>query len=130
MFYTYFAKNNASLSLGANNDIPLINKVLSDYIFTADITTNGSGVEFLYSLFDINPTNASIPSGTPLGYLEFMYTNHSRVSTFDLTIDPPESVSVSDFALWKWNETLRNWELIPAIELETMITINRSFFVG
>jgi hypothetical protein len=123
-FFSFFMKSNASLSLGANNDIPLVNRVLTDYTFTADITTSGPGVEFLYSLFDMNPVNASIPTGTPLGYLELMYTNHSRVTSCELTVDPPESINVGNIALWKWNETLFVWEQIPTAELATMLTIN------
>lgn len=121
-----FAKNNVSLQIG-NYIIDLDNYFIPEFEFTVNITTNSTGCEFYYTMLDINPTNESLPIGTPLFYGDMMINNHTKLAdNFTLEVRFPVSIDIDDINLYLSGWFDGSWQTMPIDAMNKILTYNSS----
>ncbi|MFX1391924.1 MAG: hypothetical protein ACFE9Z_17805, partial [Promethearchaeota archaeon] len=124
-YIAIFAKNRVILQSGLNS-ITLDNYYIPDITLSINITTNSLGCELYYAILDINPTNESLPVGTPIFYGDLMINNHTLVEgNFTMEVQLPLTIDLNDVNLHLsgWYPSMGGWLTMDAEDMDEILYI-------
>ncbi|MFX1500095.1 MAG: hypothetical protein ACFFDH_03925 [Promethearchaeota archaeon] len=122
-YVAIFAKNRVILPLGLSS-VVLDNYFVPDITLSINITTNSVGCELYYAILDINPTNESLPVGTPMFYGDMMINNHTLVEgNFTMEVHLPLTIDLNEIYLYLngWFPSMGGWQTMPAEDMDNIL---------